>query len=104
MSTYGEHITRLCKIRDKLNGDDKAAVTWAIEQIRERTPVWINAEAWLPDPPRVVDDQPEYVVMIRGAREATVLHYVGNGDWYMDGEYYPVSHWMPLHDPPEVET
>lgn len=40
----------------------------------------------------------EYVVMIYGAKKATTLYYLGNGDWYdeLSGECYRVVAWQPL--------
>lgn len=40
----------------------------------------------------------EYIVTIYGAKEATTLYYIGNGDWYdeISGECYKVIAWQPL--------
>ena len=49
----------------------------------------------------------EYIVMIGGAANATTLLYSELGDWFeeVDGypEYYHVTHWMPLPEPPKED-
>lgn len=50
-----------------------------------------------------MDTYPEYIVMISGAQEPTFLKYIGNGEWYRDGNYYKVTAWMPLPEPYQEE-
>lgn len=68
---------------------------------------WISVERRLPpDPDESIEDDlelPEYIVMVRGATESTVMHYAGYGEWLYGGDPYPVTHWMPMPEPPEVE-
>ena len=46
---------------------------------------------------------PEFIVMIKGATEPTVLKYDGEL-WSCDlGQTYNVTHWMPLPEPPKEE-
>jgi hypothetical protein len=46
---------------------------------------------------------PEFLVMIKGATEPTVLQY--DGELWSDdlGMTYSVTHWMPLPEPPKEE-
>lgn len=46
---------------------------------------------------------PEFLVMIKGATEPTVLQY--DGELWSDdlGMTYSVTHWMPLPEPPQEE-
>ncbi len=65
---------------------------------------WIPVVERLPEEPERealpnvddLDEFPEYIAMIEGASEPTVLIYAGNGSWYRDEHYYRVIAWMPL--------
>ena len=62
-----------------------------------------NVGKWIPasDPP---EDHNEYLVMIKGANRPTALWYSPNsGTWHECGALisYPVTHWMPLPQPPK---
>ena len=65
---------------------------------------WIPCSERLPEEPIPetfhglveMDSYPEYIVTIKGATEATVLKYAGNGEWYSDGIFYNVTAWQPL--------
>lgn len=66
----------------------------------------IEPPRWIPasEPPK---ESGEYIVMIRGGAIATTLLYNGMGGWFeeVDGypEYYHVTHWMPIPDPPKED-
>lgn len=49
------------------------------------------------------DESGEYIVMIKGARRSTFLLYDEESDIWHDeaGNFYTVTHWMPLPEPPE---
>ena len=69
-------------------------------------PKWISVEERLPveeaiDYIRQHDDLPEYLVCIRGAEVPTTLLFTGDGWTDGDSNYYPVTHWMPLPEPPK---
>ena len=61
---------------------------------------WIQVSERLPKEPEEgltdIDECDEYIVMIEGADIPTALNYVGDGEWYRDGNYYKVIAWMPL--------
>ena len=43
----------------------------------------------------------EFIVMIRGATNATTLLFDGEAWVDENGDPYNVTHWMPLPEPPE---
>ena len=45
------------------------------------------------------DECDEYIVMIENADIPTALNYVGDGEWYRDGEFYNIIAWQPLPQP-----
>ncbi len=65
---------------------------------------WIPCSERMPEEPvpdvfyglAEIDAYPEYIVMIEGAEKPTFLSYMGNGEWYRDGNFYKVVAWMPL--------
>ena len=66
----------------------------------------VTVKQWIPvsEPP---EEPNEYIVMIKGAAEATTLLFDGSY-WFEEDEdgwvnYYAVTHWMPLPEPPESE-
>lgn len=70
-------------------------------------PRWIPVSERLPDENDVAEYiekhsyAPEFLVMIKGATEPTVLQYDGEL-WSCDlGQTYTVTHWMPLPKPPK---
>lgn len=100
-STYGENITRLCKIRDKLTGTDKKALTWSIEQIREQPPVWISVDDRLPEPFASVL---VYMPMENPFQRVHEGFITPAGVWHahlFDRYTGEVTHWMPLQEPQE---
>ena len=64
---------------------------------------WIPCSERLPEEPEEgltdLDECDEYIVMIEDADIPTALNYVGDGEWYRDGNYYKVNAWQPLPDP-----
>ena len=77
-------------------------VMYIIEHKPTLYPLWHDAET---DPPK---EPMEYIVMIKGGANATTLLFDGE-DWFdeaEDGEqnFYIVTHWMPLPEPPEEKT
>ena len=71
---------------------------------------WISTKNRLPsdsiDDIRVKypDDLPELIVMIDGASLATTLYW--DGEHFVDdcNNWYNVTHWMTMPEPPEEET
>ena len=64
---------------------------------------WIPVADKLPEEPPEgltdLDDLPEYIVTIAGAKESTTLQYMGNGQWCDDyGNFYSVVAWMHMPD------
>lgn len=55
---------------------------------------------WIDVTDRLPDKEQEAIVMIKHAEISTVLYY--NGESFVDTDFtaYPVTHWMPLPDPP----
>ena len=53
---------------------------------------WIPVSKQLPKEPSEgltdLEDLPEYLVTIAGAKESTTLQYMGDGEWYRDGVFY----------------
>ena len=100
------------KIIDQLKAEgcivDNDAGNRAVEIIRQHSnDGWIPAKKALPpEPPEYVDDEDdleEYIVMIDGAERPTTLRYAGDGTWWEDGTYYPVTAWRPLPEPYRTE-
>ncbi len=62
---------------------------------------WISVKDRLPEENNTFS---EFIVIVRGAKRPTVLEYQGH-EWWVDenGNYYDVTHWMPLPEPPEVD-
>lgn len=94
------------------NISKKKALDMAIESIKEVQKYreigtaganWIPVEESLPpEPQEYVDDEDdlkEYIVMIEGAERPTTLRYAGDGNWWEDGTYYPVTAWQPFPKP-----
>ena len=67
---------------------------------------WIPCSERLPEEPEEgltdLDECDEYIAMIENADIPTALNYVGNGEWYRDGEFYKVIAWQPLPEPYEL--
>ncbi len=61
---------------------------------------WIPCNERLPEEPEEgltnLDECDEYIVMIENADIPTALNYVGDGEWYRDGEFYNIIAWQPL--------
>ena len=78
---------------------EKESVLNLLKQIK---PQWRNAYT---DPPK---EAGEYIVMIKGASNATALLYEA-GQWFEQSDdgipycYYEVTHWMPLPKSPKGE-
>ena len=69
---------------------------------------WISAADRLPyaeldEYLKEYNEIPEFVVMIRGAVVPTALCFDGRSWHSHDGDRYPVTHWMPMPNPPERE-
>lgn len=76
---------------------DEAIAAW-----NRRADGWISVEDRLPSEEEVLEDQ-EFIVVIKGYRLATTLYFVG-GEWRDDagdGDFYHVTHWMPLPKVPK---
>lgn len=69
-----------------------------LEQLAAQVPKWISVE----EPPA----RPGfYLVMIQGAKQATMLWWSICGEWYDNPAItYRVTHWMPLPVPPKEDT
>lgn len=70
-----------------------------------RTDVWIPADERLPEEPEgdpiIMEELEEYIVMVKGAKEPTVLKYAGDEEWWdeITEGFYPVEAWQPMPDP-----
>ena len=70
---------------------------------------WISVKDRLPEAERkkfrgeYKDDELEVNCMLKGAKIATTLCYDGTGFTDSSREYYTVTHWMPLPEPPGEE-
>ncbi len=100
--TCGEKITSLCRLRDRLTGTDKDALTWAIQQIQDKVGMWISVKDRLPE----VDEYGESArVLTHDTRGVVTPNWLRkDGTWgkawsYRAGNH--VTHWMPVPDPPE---
>lgn len=64
---------------------------------------WIPCSERLPEEPEErltnLNECDEYIVMIENADIPTTLNYVGDGEWYRDGEFYNIIAWQPLPAP-----
>ena len=94
-----ELLERLAKYEDTgLTPDQIADQRWV--PVSERLPVQ-EYETHR----KIYDSDPEFVVVIKGAKTSTVLqlHRDKDGKYYWhDGEdIYPVIYWMPMPVPPE---
>lgn len=76
-----------------------------------KTLKWIPVTERLPDKElweyqkKYNEDNMEVLVMIKGAKEPTTLHYGDEGDFDDDeGNSWLVTHWMPLPEPPHEDT
>lgn len=49
------------------------------------------------------DHAPEFIVFIEGADIPTVLKFDGKLWFDNSGTWYPITHWMPLPEPPSTE-
>ena len=78
-----------------------------IEELQEQVPRWIPVSERLPeDRVRVLtcgDDPVEGPFILIGYREPASKF--GPADWHLPcfAEFGPVTHWMPLPEPPEVK-
>lgn len=78
-----------------------------MEQRNDINSGWIPVSEYLPEEPKCMDlpdledigEYVEYIVMIEGAKEATTLIYVGDGEWCDEMTFYKVIAWMPLPKP-----
>lgn len=101
--TREEAIERYDRIRyNLLNREDKAAVDVAFDALMEQ-PRWISVEERLPE------DRDWVLVWHTGYLTAKKAKYKDNDFpiWIIDGygdQPGEVTHWMPLPEPPEVET
>lgn len=86
---------------------EKASIYECMDAIRH-TPVkdisWIPVSKRLPEYDRDYniryDLDKEYLVMIIGVSEPTILYFSEDGSWYDgDGNYYQVSAWMEKPEP-----
>lgn len=70
---------------------------------------WIPVTEGLPTVWQIASDDEhageplEFIVFIDGAEIPTTLYF--NGTWFIDnfGEPYPVTHWMPMPEPPKED-
>lgn len=71
---------------------------------------WIPATERLPElteeeKRRIIGDDyaaPEFIVMIKGAKKSTVLHFDGEYWYDSEGVVYTVTHWKTMPEGPEV--
>ena len=94
-----------------------AEVFWLMLRRRPETvyklvcvwPRWIPVEERMPGEEVAAyrkehDEDPEFLVMIKGAKHPTSLLCDGN-HWYdYDGNEYAVTHWKPMPAPPKAEA
>ena len=85
------------------DNEEYIAITKAIEIVNGQPKVgeWIPCSERLPEDPDEnlydLEEFPEYNVMIKYAKIATTLHYMGDGEWGDSYGYgYEVIAWMPL--------
>ena len=60
---------------------------------------WIRTEERLPG--EELRENSEFIVMVRGAANATTLLFDGEAWVDENGDPYNVTHWQPLPEPPE---
>lgn len=86
------HCPKFCKV-----------IKETVKEIEENHNGWISCSERLPEEPEEgltdLDECDEYIVMIEDADIPTALNYVGDGEWYRDGNYYKVIAWQPLPKP-----
>lgn len=125
MITAADHMERLLleveKLEELNNGHElfEDALQSAIDAlIREnkwlnsKMTKWVGVDEYLPVLTEKeidliekfgIEFAPEYIVLIKGADNPTVLRFDGI-KWVDDnGTWYRVSHWMPLPEPPSTE-
>lgn len=112
---HDSEMANHCK-KDCNDVNDCTLCVWdkAIEIVKQEaekfgtdTNVWSNG--WIPVSERLpkepeegltdLDECDEYIVMIENADIPTALNYVGDGEWYRDGEFYNIIAWQPLPQP-----
>lgn len=97
-------------------GDHLEAAAELIEELTAKQPTWISVKERLPSGFDCFEDgtvEPaEYIVKVKGASVATIAMFDGkewipaqyNGNtedrWFVS----PITHWMPLPEPPEEEA
>lgn len=94
LENHETHVLALQKEIEKLRGQLEV----------ERRPQWVSVSERLPE------KTGDYIVHTRWAETSTVLTYYGkrkNGEqlWCdADGNYYNVTHWMPLPEAPKEDA
>ena len=65
----------------------------------------VTVQKWIPVSERLPEKSAYYIVMIQGALLPTTLYYRRmQNEWVDDdSEYYNITHWMPLPQPPKGE-
>jgi hypothetical protein len=72
-----------------------------LDKLRKATR-WIPVTERLPELPKDLYVDDEYNVIIAGFNVPTTLYYVARDEWRdRDGNFYAVSHWLPLPKPPK---
>jgi hypothetical protein len=107
--TREEAIERYDRIRyNLLNREDKAAVDVAFDALREQ-PRWISVEERLPERKDPRHQRGFYLVALSNGVVKELAYEYAHYDnmlfpvgWHDTA--YPVTHWMPLPEPPEVEV
>ena len=64
----------------------------------------VTVQQWVPVSVRLPEEHGEYIVVIKGTNRATTLLYLpigGTGRCPGSLAPYPVTHWMPLPEPPK---
>lgn len=95
----GVLISCSCKLEPGVYGDiDKATTLWNTRA----------APRWIPVTERLPEKVGDYLVRIddnlRPNRAIKILPYFHSHGWMSESKQFPVTHWMPLPQPPkEVE-
>lgn len=83
-----------------------------IEQLEAAQPKWISVEERLPEPQDYEGEPIEYIVHVEGAELATFALF--DGKRFIPSEFPgfienrmfagPITHWMPLPEPPKEDS
>ena len=95
--TDREKLIELLKYAPQIK--EMHGTTWVEDMAGWLVDNGVTVQQWIPvsEPP---EEQKEYIVMIKGAAEATTLLFDGSY-WFEEDKggwvnYYAVTHWMPM--------